>query len=215
MANLCPLTFWCKKGMGNWGIGKNKLSITELRHLLTKDWTGIFSHLLRNHSSRPGLSANGPWDLLALAMGKSWNLRKAGSLPAIFFMFPKGAQGNHFIFKVNIRRAICEMDCPWGESLKGSILLAKIFWRVYIVRLRGHLLWEDFVSSLGLRFQLKQQRVSACCVPTTVLVTFLYVNSLNPITTPVFKRGTLNLIEQLKNLSVMADLVTTQSLLGP
>lgn len=87
LANLCPLTFRCKKGTGNWGIGKNQLSNREL---LTKYWTRIFSRLLRNHSSRPGLSASGPRDLLALALGKSWNLRKQDLFVLYFLCFQKG-----------------------------------------------------------------------------------------------------------------------------
>ena len=59
------------------GIGKNTLSNTELRHLLTKYWAFIFSCLPRNHSLCQGLNAKGPRDLLALSMGKSWNPRRA------------------------------------------------------------------------------------------------------------------------------------------
>lgn len=93
MANLCPLASWCKKGMGTWRIGKNKLSNTELRRLLTKYRTRIFSRLLRNQSSHPGLSANGPRDLPDLAMSKFWDLRKGRiSLCCIFYVSKRGSR---------------------------------------------------------------------------------------------------------------------------
>lgn len=90
-----------------------------------------------------------PWSLLALSKGKSWDLIKAVISLHLVFMFPKGAQDNHFVFKVNARRAICKMDCTWRGITDRQASVGQSTPRDLHGPTRSCLLGEAFLCSLG------------------------------------------------------------------
>lgn len=109
-----PAHLLCKKGTGNWKEYAQPYRVeTLIDKLLGFYFSPACSETIAHARSSVPMAQE---TLLGRGVGKSWNLRKAVMFLHYVFMFPKGAQGHHLVYKVNIRRTICKIDCPGGEG---------------------------------------------------------------------------------------------------